>query len=360
MIPPVRRLLAAALFGALLVLPGFTGAAQADSSLQTVWLAKTAADVQKVANYWNPDKLKKADNYAPATPATKPATPTSTSTAAATAGPVTKVLKGRTAPRVTPVAPRKGGAASTIGKVFFRFGDKEYWCSASSVAAGNRSVVATAGHCAYDPRQGVTAQYWIFVPNPGPNGETPNGIYVGSSISMHLDWAGKGDYDFDYAFVTVHRGFTWTEKDGKYVMTDVGRLQDNVGGDGLAINQKIGGAALAFGYPAGPQPDGSRPYDGRTLELCKGLTSWTVAPGLDLQKGVQLQPCSFTAGASGGPWLVNYNAAQKLGDLTGINSLTWNRDAKGAYDAVSSPNFDSVTGEIYRHAAALTTPSKVT
>ncbi|TMR94583.1 trypsin-like serine peptidase [Nonomuraea basaltis] len=366
MISRARHIVAAALSGALLMLPAFTGIANAASAgkVYPVPLAKTAADVKRVADHWKPDQLKKADIYSPATPGAAAAPASSAAGAAAGPAAPAATVKRTTAavPSATPVLPRKGQVASTMGKVFFLLGGKEFWCSASAVTAKNRSVVATAGHCAYDPRQAKAAEFWIFVPNPGPNGETPEGIYVGSSISMHEDWAGRGDYDYDYAFVTVHRGFTWVAKNGTFVMQDVGRLQDNVGGLGLELNKKPDTyAVVAFGYPAGTQPDGSRPYDGRKLHMClEGRTRWTVAPSLDLQKGVQLQRCDFSPGVSGGPWLIGYDKDRRLGSLAGVNSLTWNRDAKDRYDAVSSPYFDNATGDVYRRAAAQTTPANVT
>lgn len=78
---------------------------------------------------------------------------------------------------------------------------------------------------------------------------------------------------------------------------------------------------------------------------------------LDLDNGVQLSPCNFTKGASGGPWIVGLR--NNLGNLIGVNSLTWNRDAKGEFDAVSSPYFGAVAGDVYRHAAAQKTPANV-
>ncbi|MEQ4718916.1 trypsin-like serine protease [Nonomuraea sp. B19D2] len=363
MIPRARHLVAAALSSALLMLPAFTGVANAapDSRVFAVTLAKTPVDVKRVADYWQPARLKNADPATPgaaATPAPS-SSPAPSSPAVEVPSPVTRTTAAQP---VAPVLPRKRTAATTMGKVFFRFGDKEYWCSASAIAAKNRSVVATAAHCAYDPRQAKAADYWIFVPNPGENGETPDGIYVGASVSMHEDWSGKGDYDFDYAFVTVHRGFKWVPKNGGYVMQDVGRLQDNVGGQGIELNKKPGTYSVAaWGYPAGAQPDGSHPFDGKSLKTCRqGPTRWTSAVSLDLQKGVQLLSCDFSPGASGGPWLIGYNPDRGLGSLNGVNSLTWNRDAKDWYDAVSSPYFDTTTGEIYRRAAAQTTPGKVT
>ncbi|MGW0809583.1 trypsin-like serine peptidase [Nonomuraea sp. NPDC002799] len=377
MIPRARHVVAAALCGALLTLSVCTGIANAapTGKVYPVSLARTVADVKKVAEYWKPEKLKLADTYTPATPGTQaspktssaasaagpaapaaktaPATSAATKNAATTTAAKTAATKNATRSAL-PALPLKGAVARTTGKVFFRFGDQEYWCSASAVAAKNLSVVATAGHCAYDPRQGRAAQDWIFVPNPGPNGETPDGIYVGASISMHEDWPGRNDYDYDYAFVTVQRGFKWTAKSGGYVMEDVGRLQDNVGGQGLELNRRPATYTVtAFGYPQGPQPDTSRPFDGKTLRMCKeGATSWTVAPNRDLQKGVRLQPCDFTSGASGGPWLTGYDLERRLGSLNGVNSLNWNSDAKGWFDGVSSPYFDNITGAVYRRAAA--------
>ncbi|MFG1704471.1 trypsin-like serine peptidase [Nonomuraea sp. M3C6] len=364
MIPPARHLVAAALSSALLLLPALTGIATATaaptSKVYAVPLAKTSADVKRVADYWKPDRLKQADRYSPATPATKASAASSSASSAGSS--VASVKRSTAAQPVAPALPSQGQVGRTMGKVFFRFGDKEYWCSASSVAAKNRSVVATAGHCVYDSRQAKPADYWIFVPNPDPTGETPDGIYVGASISMHEDWSGKGDYDYDYAFVTVHRGIKWTPKNGTYVMEDVGRLQDNVGGQGLELNKKpTTYTVAAFGYPAGEQPDHSHPFDGKKLRVCpEGATRWTSAVSADLQKGVQLQPCDFSPGASGGPWLVGYDQTRMLGSLNGVNSLTWNRDAQGWYDAVSSPYFDTTTGEVYRRAATLTTLQNVT
>ncbi|AQZ68973.1 unnamed protein product [[Actinomadura] parvosata subsp. kistnae] len=374
MIPRARHFVAAALGSALLIVPAFTGIAHAATSavaskVYAVPLARTLADVKRVADYWKPDRLKQTDLYTPATPGSGAGSTTSSGAAAGPAAPaaagVTATAAKRTnaAAAVAPALPRQGTAANTMGKVFFRFGDKEFWCSAAAVAARNRSVVATAGHCAYDSRTGKPADYWIFVPNPGPNGGAPDGIYVGASISLHEDWSGKGDYDYDYAFVTVHRGFTWVAgKDGASVMQDVGRLQDNVGGLGLELNKKPGTYTVtAFGYPAGQQPDGTHPFDGKTLLKClPGTTRYTVAPGRDLQKGVELTPCDFSPGASGGPWVIAYDSTRRLGSLAGVNSLTWNRDAKGRYDSVSAPYFDTTTGEVYRRAASLSTIPNVT
>ncbi|MER7613758.1 hypothetical protein, partial [Nonomuraea wenchangensis] len=83
MISRARQLLAAALSGALLMLPAHTGIAAADTTsaagkVQNIALAKTAADVKRVADYWKPEKFKHTDSYSPATPGAA-AAPKSTS-----------------------------------------------------------------------------------------------------------------------------------------------------------------------------------------------------------------------------------------------------------------------------------------
>jgi hypothetical protein len=354
------RTLAAAALGALLLAPALSGTAEAaPSKVHTAVMARSEVDLKRVADHWKPERLQRAVSYsadAPPAEATPAASPGSTA-AGAVAGPSLSApapLTGKlTTADVAPVPPKDGSAARTMGKVFFRFDGKEYWCSASAVASKSGSVVATAAHCAYDLRRPGPAEYWIFVPNPGADGSAPDGIYVGATLNLHEDWPGKGDFDYDYAFVSVHRGFVWEkQKDGSFDMKDVGRLQDNVGGLGLAVSKGYGNTIAAFGYPAGPQPDGSRPFDGRTLRTCRGTTSKTTAPSRDLQYGVLLQPCNLTKGASGGPWLLRYQSSTRLGYLNGVNSLTWNRDAKGGYDAVSAPPFIATTMAVYRSADA--------
>ncbi|PZG17005.1 hypothetical protein C1J01_19195, partial [Nonomuraea aridisoli] len=66
MISRARRLAAVALGGALLWLPALTGIAHAaPTRVYSAALAKTAADVKRVAEYWKPDRLKVADKYSP-------------------------------------------------------------------------------------------------------------------------------------------------------------------------------------------------------------------------------------------------------------------------------------------------------
>ncbi|MET9064994.1 trypsin-like serine peptidase [Streptosporangium sandarakinum] len=401
MSPRVRRLTATlgALFAACVTLvSAFAGSAGADAvaapwsgtpnGITSVTLTKTDADMKRIVEYWSPARLKAAQNNTPAAPEVKPsggatssasaspttsAKPSATATAAGgmpipaggavipaagTSSGSAKTAKVTSSPVVSPTFPKKkaqtGGNPITVGKVFFRIGDKDYWCSASSVAAANHRLVATAAHCTYDAKQDRFAEYWIFIPGYADGG-TPYGIYVGHTLNLHSSFIAQGDYDYDYAFITVHDGFRWKpgRTAGSYVMEDVGALEDNVGGQGLMVNRGISLSTFAFGYPAAPQIDGSRPYDGRTMKRCDGRTYRANAPARLVDRGIALR-CGFTAGASGGPWLIYYDPANGVGYLNGVNSFAWDTDTDKKYDRISSPYFMASTYVVYRWAAQQT------
>ncbi|WP_326825459.1 trypsin-like serine peptidase [Streptosporangium sp. NBC_01756] len=393
MSPRVRRFattLGALVASGVLALSAFAGAAGADTtyfygvpnSITSITLTKSSAEMKQIAAYWNPNRIKEAQDNTPASfgkptngsTSSAPASPTPTSTATSTAtGAATTAAAGGEATTATvvpalaygsaatssttvlPTLPRKappaaGNSPITVGKVFFSIGGKDYWCSASAVASKSRSLVATAGHCAYDAKLGRHADHWIFIPGYD-RGNTPYGIYVGHSLNLHEDFVGRGDYDYDYAFVNVHDGFKWKpgKTAGSYEMESMGSLEDNVGGQGLVVNRGINQSTLAFGYPAAPQIDGSRPYDGQKLRSCVGRTKRRTAPTYLVQLGIALN-CQFTGGASGGPWLVNYNPGNGLGYLNGVNSFAWDTDVDRKYDLISSPYFIASTYNVYRWA----------
>ncbi|WP_051760902.1 hypothetical protein [Herbidospora cretacea] len=139
----------------------------------------------------------------------------------------------------------------------------------------------------------ATLDKWVFVPGYY-QGKTPWGIYVGKQAFTHYDFDVYEDGDRNYAFVTVYNGLKlphgglkdvktlkdlgglvevskelWLQYDirfidgGKYYIwkwNDAGRLGDNVGGQGLAYNQKVGQNVYVFGYPSGSHPDGNHAY----------------------------------------------------------------------------------------------------
>jgi hypothetical protein len=141
--------------------------------------------------------------------------------------------------------------------------------------------------------------------------------------------------------------------DGKWhlVKKNVGRLGDNVGGQGFTWNRKTKVKIYSFGYPASPHPDGDRPFTGRTMKWCFGTSSpMPAAPKYNVQEHIGIK-CAFTAGASGGPWLYNYKSSTRIGYLNGVNSIAWDTDVNDRYDHISSPYFNSDTYQVYKVAA---------
>lgn len=375
MSPRAKRLMAA-LGGALtaastVLLPATPGAASVipetvPSSVTSIPLTRTKAELQKVIDYWTPERLRAADSFVPLRKSSgaSPAPGSTTAAAGGTAAqaPGSKTVRPTTAKTAVNTAARRAGYPATVGKVFFRIGTKEYWCSATAVHSPGKNLVATAGHCTFDVKQAKPVADWIFIPGYA-GGDTSAGIFVGHTLNLHERFTNLGDYDYDYAFVTVHRGFVWQpeqdasgrpKRDAKgnivYRRVDVGHLEDRVGAQGIAWNRGAKVSIIAFGYPAGPHPNGSRPFDGQSLKWCRTIgTRVTPAPTWQVNRGL-LFKCTFTSGASGGPWLLGYDSRTGTGYLNGVNSLTWDTDADGKNDHISSPYFNAATAVVYRYA----------
>ncbi|MEV0970207.1 trypsin-like serine peptidase [Microtetraspora glauca] len=295
----------------------------------------------------------------------------------------------------------------TTGKVFFaddfvweknerghRFPKavNPHWCTATSIQSTYKNLVATAGSCVYNTDDNkATLDNWVFIPGYY-QGKMPWGIYVGKQAFTHYDYDVYEDADRNYAFVTVynglkmpHDGFSgiwdlikagkWDElksyawfqevdkatflayhdedalphyaKDGKYYVwkfQDAGALGANVGGQGLAYNQKVGKPVFVFGYPSGKHLDGNQAYSGKTLKWSYGKTFAVQAPAI---KGEELvgTKSSFTGeGSIGSSWLVNYNNGRRLGYLNGVTIGVSDTDGNNRYDTSFSPYFD---GELY-------------
>ncbi|MEV0197431.1 hypothetical protein [Nonomuraea sp. NPDC050691] len=137
-------------------------------------------------------------------------------------------------------------------------------------------------------------------------------------------------------------------------LKDVGRLGDMVGGQGVTWNQPGGTVVRTFGYPAGPHPDGNKPYTGVTPKWCYGKTASKVlqVPAKKVEEHQSLR-CPVTAGYDGGPWLYKYSNAKRLGYVNGVTSLIVDTDDNKRYDTITSAIFDGETAAIYKAAAAV-------
>ncbi|MFB4263781.1 trypsin-like serine peptidase [Nonomuraea sp. GTA35] len=304
------------------------------------WLGNGGANLAAATPYSVQTAVDKITTGGGIAPGTKPGSVPPSLPAAATVKAVTgKAVTGKA---VTP---------ATAGKVFFIGADGQpHWCTGTAMQSQYRNVVATAAHCVYDTQSnGYPLGKWVFVPGYAGAG-APSGLYVGKQLFGHYDFDVYRDYDRDYAFVTVWEGVV-TSPTGE--PANFGRLGDNVGGQGLAWNQPPVDATVdVFGYPAGPHPDGRRPYTGETLETSSGRTTTAMAPSL---KGEELLAVGspFTGeGALGSSWLLSYDKAGGSGYLNGLTISVADTDADQRYDTSLSPYFDGETQAVYAAAAA--------
>jgi len=245
---------------------------------------------------------------------------------------------------VTGASWTKGGAIlKGSGKVYFVMGSSAYVCS-GSVATDHRtgkSLVLTAGHCAYDEANRRFATNWLFIPeydtNPvlGNCGATTYGCWTADALVVHSGFATAGSFNqqatiHDFAFAVVGAG-------GK---SGTAQLDSTVGSFGITTSGISSGQNLyAFGYPAAGK------YHGNDLTYCAG-NIFQDSLNANLTWGMA---CDMTGGSSGGPWLVAFDEASGSGTLSSLNSY--------GYSGLSNmygPKFNAKTQAVYNAADTAT------
>jgi V8-like Glu-specific endopeptidase len=230
------------------------------------------------------------------------------------------------------------------GKVYFVMGASAYVCSGSVVndsrnGASGKSLVLTAGHCAYDETNHAFATNWLFIPDydDGPTlsncNNTAYGCWTSEGLFVHNGFATAGGFNtqatiHDWAFAVVGNG-------GKAGASSP-QLDATVGSfgitySGISSSQKL----YAFGYPAAGK------YHGNDLTYCAGNI---ITDNLndDLTWGMA---CGMTGGSSGGPWLSSFTESTGIGTLSSLNSYGYS-GIKNMY----GPKFNSETQAVYNAA----------
>jgi hypothetical protein len=168
----------------------------------------------------------------------------------------------------------------------------------------------------------------------------------------------KGNYTITEYFVVKYVKESTAKKYVIYrhyiqKVADKGTLGSNVGGQGFAWNQKTGQPTWVFGYPAQAHADGNKPYTGITPKWCysKKPSGKTFASAANKAEEHIALKCAMTGGADGGPWLIKYSNAKRLGYVNGVTSLFHDQDGNSRTDYISSPYFDGETAAVYAKAA---------
>ncbi|MCF6471141.1 hypothetical protein FAF44_22465 [Nonomuraea sp. MG754425] len=317
--------------------------AQAAPPVAAVTLSTTAQAVE-TARFWLADG---GANLAAATPYT-------VRTAASAQRTSTTPEPDGTPGQVVPLSPAtEGEAPTTSGKVFFVAADGlPHWCTGSAVHNQYRNLVATAGHCVFDLAGETTAHSRIaFVPGYS-GGVAPKGLYAGKQATAHQDLTLFRDHDRDFAFVNVFSGVV---ADPAGVLSDLGRLADNVGAQGFGWNQPPAPAFDVFGYPAGSHPDGSSPYTGQSLERSTGAATGVAVSDPVAERLVGVGSPFTGAGSLGSAWMSGYDEGLGLGYLTGVTMSVSDTDGDERYDTGLSPYFDREAALIFKAASVVWT-----
>jgi hypothetical protein len=214
--------------------------------------------------------------------------------------------------------------ATTSGKVFFVGSDGlNYVCSGSTVNSGGRNIVFTAGHCVGRFSQWYNLQPWIFVPGYS-NGNAPYGQWTAVQLWTRTAWINGDNRAEDMGAAVMG-----TNGSGQHIV-------DVVGGQGIEWNWPLAQYQFQFGYPQ------ASPFNGLLLKYCTG-NSYNDG-------GFNGINCNMTEGASGGPWLDDFDGT--FGWLDGVNSwVFWN--SAGVRFKWNSPYFGDNAGDLYNTVANL-------
>ena len=325
----------------LLVLPVMaTGVMARDSDVA----AQGRARHERVVAYWTAERIASARprdmsvGRAPSTrvaptPVAKPPSAGGPSSPASTVG--------------SPWPNEVGRAYTAVGRVLFKMGENHYICSGAVATDADtaRSVVLTAGHCAWDQATQSFASYWIFIPEYDSNPDlwtcanTTYGCWTAESLVVHNGYAGQSGFNgtamqHDWAFAVVRTGGHQADA----------QLDAMVGSFPIAFNSyKTGTAVTALGDPAGGAYS-----PGSELIYCSGglaMDSWNFNRTYRLA-------CDMTGGSSGGPWLTKFDTSGDRGTLSSVNSYIY-----GGLEAMHGPKFNASTQATW--TAATTTSVSV-
>lgn len=236
------------------------------------------------------------------------------------------------------------GVSDQSGKLFMTdpvSGD-DGSCTASSIQSNSRNMIVTAGHCLhgggpdgeyyidvkyiprYDPYVDIRGRYGEYVAIYGE--VMPNWELSGKTCSDPKDCADVpiSAYDHDVGFAAVIPS-------SPLIATP---LVDRVGGHEVQFSTASLFDTTIIGYPRnlGPGDGGMMPY------RCDGLAH---NEEYDNHVFLTFDNCPFEKGASGGPWLVDFEDDVTEAKLFSVTSTT---DQVGRLRA---PYFDSDTETLY-------------
>jgi hypothetical protein len=242
-----------------------------------------------------------------------------------------------------------GGLVKEVtGKVVFTLDSGDYICTGTVVTdnTSNRSIVISAGHCAYDwGTAGGFARNWMFIPDfdQSPTytcAQTAYGCWTASALVVSSGFANAGSFSdtavqYDWSFAVITQPGTKN-----------GSLDGTVGSLPLqASSMTTGTQVFDFGYPAAGR------YHGSDLIYCADQVF--TDPGVNNKTyGID---CNMTGGSSGGPWFSDFaSSTGDSGTIRAVNSYGYNGVTK-EYASMFNQN----TANAFSAAKTATSNTKV-
>lgn len=198
-----------------------------------------------------------------------------------------------------------GRAGTAVGQI----GNDTSSCTATVVGSDSGQVVVTAAHCVFVPETDVFGGGYSIAVEPGwvegqqfypgrDGDDAPFGIWDIEDAWVDPRWQETGDPAFDVAFLTI------AEQDGRSVA-------DVVGSQGISFGAAATDEVTALGYPS------LAPFDGTTLRYC--AEDDVVAD--PVYRGALAMDCAMNQGASGGPWLADFDESDGTGTVVAVSSF---------------------------------------
>ncbi|WP_462187866.1 MULTISPECIES: trypsin-like serine peptidase [unclassified Frankia] len=181
----------------------------------------------------------------------------------------------------------------------------------------------TAGHCVNSGGGGAWFTNWVFVPRYN-NGNAPYGVWSARQLWSWSSWVQNANRSYDFGVAVLN-----TNASGQHIV-------NVVGGQGIEWNFPLVQYVYQFGYPA------RAPFNGLSLQYCSG-TTYNDGGFVGIN-------CNMTEGASGGPWLDDFDGT--FGYLDSVNSwVFW--DANGVRYKWNGPYFGNEVRDLYYATANL-------
>jgi len=259
-----------------------------------------------------------------------------------------------------------GGIVQTsTGRILFFFDGNPYVCTGTVLqsAPSDRTIILTAGHCAYQYRDGRIggrfAEHALFIPNQVDTrgdksneicDDDPLGCWVPAFAVVDYEWTTQGfphSVPWDYAYYVIrndpevhqggfiHKGQPNLSKILEEIVEPLPiDFEWNLGNDENNNNDDAPGEFThGLGYSFNRDP---------AFRYC--ATSMTTKFGIDSYENLWLESCEMTGGSSGGPWMTHVDDEGR-GTVVSVNSWGY-----ATSPGMGGPNFATESGS---HARCL-------